>query len=112
MVVSFKKKQTDTVLVFSSVINSQSTKIIDSIALNNFFSIQYEVTIYNEIQNLNRTFNLTVFRQGSSVNDTLYARTGNGDLSVVVTVNGSNAELQITNNELFNVNVKYSRLIL
>lgn len=98
--------------VKKDLIPTLSTKTIDSQDLNSFFSIQYKVTIYKETQNLERTFSLTVLKSGSDVNDQLYARTGNGDLSVSVVINSGNAELQITNNESFDVNVKYTKLIL
>jgi hypothetical protein len=98
--------------VKKDLIPSSSSKVIDSISLNNFFSIEYKVTIFNETENLARSFSLLVLKSGSNVNDSLFARTGNGDLSVSVIVNGSSAELQITNNEIFDVNVNYTTIIL
>jgi hypothetical protein len=100
----------------TAVLDTNSTKTIDSIALSAFTSIEYLVSLKQDSKV--RTSKVIMQTNGSAVEMTEYAitETGGAMSGVVIsaTTSGSNAILQgiVTNADTSNVNVKFSKIKL
>jgi len=98
----------------SSSVTASSTGVVDSVANGMFQSLKYIITVFNDANTAYRTFELNVLNNNGSYKDTVSHRLQAGGLSLNVnTVNNAGTlELQITNNELYDVQVEIGRLVL
>lgn len=99
--------------VSSSAIGS-STSVVDSIPNTDFRSLKYIVTVFNDANTAYKSFELNVLNDSGSYLETRSHRLRAGDLNMAIgTVNNAGTfELQITNNESFDVQVEIGRLVL
>lgn len=96
----------------TAIINPAQTVAIDTVPLADFFSLRYNISLYNLANSLTKTFELNIIKVGSTLRDSISNRIGTGSLSVNVTVVGLNAEIQITNSEVFRIDVDFAKLDL
>lgn len=88
-----------------SVLPTES-KVVHSIPLIDFDSLDYAVSVKKADQTLNRSFRLLVNRLDAGLSDTVSAIVGSViGYSVDVVVNGANAEVVVQNNEAFSLEV-------
>lgn len=95
-------------IIWSRVTTSvpaSSTQVVDTVALSGFHMIRYILTAYNDAQSKTKALELTVAQEAGSVNSSVYSKINQLDIGVDPVVSGSNNELQITNNELFPVQI-------
>jgi hypothetical protein len=101
-------KKTETATA-SSVTN------IDLTSIDNFISLDYIYTIWTDDKTKVRSAYMRVIRTSATdTKDSVHGRLRVGMLNVNVNVNvvAGQAQLQVTNNETFNVNVEVARLQL
>jgi len=98
----------------SDTVVATSTGAVDSIANASFYALKYIITIYNDANTAYRTFEYNVLNNNGSYKDTLNHNLKAGGLSVDVdSVNNAGTfELQITNNESYDVNIELAKLVL
>lgn len=90
---------------------ASATKVVDTIALNSILSLEYVFTIYNDSEQVVRSFNYKVLNLNGSISDVLFAKLGSAiNIEVSSASNGGNLEITIKNNELYNLEVKLTRL--
>lgn len=98
---------------FTNTVPALTTKVIDVLALADFHSINYAITLYNDSESKTRTFQMTAFREGVTINTSVYNKQGSlVSLESDVLVNGLNSELTIVNNNNFDLEVGFARLSL
>lgn len=97
-------KKKDTVL-------SSSTKIIETISLIRFSELKYFINFEGNSEV--KSMEVTVQKRGSQIFSSIGNRIGVGiDLIVNPKSNGLNFEMEITNNEGFDVALSYARLTI
>lgn len=96
--------------VLEDSVTASSSKIIEVQALSQFTKVEYNITVSGNGQV--RNFKSVVSNNSSVLTDQLFARSTGLDFSYNVNVNGSNMEIQIINNETFDLDVRYTRSIL
>lgn len=98
----------------SSTVNSTSSLVVDSVSNALFQSIKFHVAIFNQANTSYRSFELNVLNNNGNYKETKSNKiTGNGpNISISVVNNAGTLELQVTNNESYNLNVEIGRLIL
>lgn len=97
----------------NDVVNDSSSKVIDTIALTNFHTAKYTFSVYNDAESKNKTFELTVVREGTALKDKVSAKMGsNINMGIGANVNAGNMELTLFNNEIYNLTVSAARLVL
>lgn len=89
---------------------ASTTKTIETIPLANFFGLTYVITMFNDINELTKKLELSIIKKGTDILDSISSKLGSGDLLVDSVIVGPNLEVQITNNELFEVEVSFARL--
>lgn len=104
---------TKTWVKFSDHVTNGTTKAIDTIALSDFNGASYEITVYNRTQSVARTFKITINNANGALKDIVSGRIGTPiDYKIDAIVNAGNMELELTNNELYGLDVSVARLIL
>ena len=99
-------KGTDTVPALSS-------KVIDTVALVNFHNLDHIFVIYNDAESKTRRLQLTTVREGATIKTSVYGRSGSlPNVQVSTVINSGNAEVTITNNNNYELNVSYAKLSL
>ena len=93
-------------------ISASAAKVVDSIPLTKFRSLKYMISFSNLAETQTKSLELTVRKESSDVNDTIYARFGRMDIAIDSQVNAGNFELLMTNSESFNVELKFLRAFL
>ena len=95
---------------FAVTVPSGQTIVVDTLPLTNFIGINYLVNLLGNSRN--KSFQLNVTKDNSDVSDVLFSICG-AQLAVSVNVNNNsgNMELQIINNELFDIDVDFTRLV-
>jgi len=98
----------------NTVVYNATTKVVDLIPTSGFNSVKYHFTLYNKIEQKTLTFELTVIQENGTISDVLVNKFGSPLLiEVEAEKNVSNElEIKITNNNIFNLDVSYARLIL
>ena len=91
-----------------------ATKAVDIVSLSQLKSAKYFVSISNETNNRYRRFELNVTNDNSVLRDSVFGRLSSGSMNIEVSmkVNGVNAELEIINNETFDLDVELIRGVL
>lgn len=85
-----------------------STFVADTVALSTFNRISYIISIKSTTGI--KSFNMSVFKVGASVSDSIYNRYDNGlDVEVNAIISGSDAQLEIVNNEAEGIEVNFLR---
>jgi len=94
--------------------DQSNTTIADIVPLATFKSITYIITIHNVANSKFTTFNLTVLNDGVSIKDALSGKLLSGSINFEInsTTNASNFELEIINNESFDLLVEIASLRL
>lgn len=99
--------------VLNDLVNASSTKTIDTVPLTDFRRIDYSVALSNDSEGKTRSFDLTVINEGGTLTESVKDKLGkNINYAVNVSVNGGNLELDITNNEIFNIDVDYTKIAI
>lgn len=97
----------------TSTIPAGSTLAIDSVLLTQFRAIKYIVTVYNEANLTNRSFEMKVVNKFGSVDDQVYASIGSSIVfSIESLIVGPDMNLNLTNNTGYELTAKFARLIL
>lgn len=97
----------------SDIVNTSTTSVVDTLALSSFNKIEYIITYKDLVTGEGKGLNVTVINDNGTIKESVYAITGAPlDVDLDTDINGSNYELEITNNEPNNVEVILSRLIL
>ena len=99
-------KDTDTVPALSS-------KVVDIVALANFHNLDHIFVIYNDAEAKTRRLQLTTVKEGATIRTSVYGRSGSlTNVQVSTVINSGNAEVTITNNNNYQLNVSYAKLSL
>lgn len=85
------------------------TKVVDSFLLSSFRSIEYIITLYDDLSLLYKKYNLSLIHNNTDVRFSIYAIIGD-DIEVVtdINMNSTNAFLSLTNNH--NNTIKFKAL--
>lgn len=98
---------------FDDVVSASSTKSIDTFKFTDLLKRNYEITVYNSVENKFKTFTMTVSKRNGDVSDTVYNKDGDViDYGINAVIVGPNVELQVQNNETYNLDVSFGRLTL
>jgi hypothetical protein len=98
---------------FADAINGSSSKTIDTISISDFVSVVYKVTLYNTVEGKAKSLEITVNNSNGTLKDFISGKLGaNINFSIDAVVNSGNLELNITNNETYNLDVSIARLTL
>jgi hypothetical protein len=98
---------------FTDTIPASSFKNIDVTALNDFHSLSFVVTLFNDANSVSRKYNVSVLKQGATLIDEIYGRIGNLQNTITeVLVVGTDSTLKITNNNLYDLEVSFARMAL
>ncbi len=94
-------------------VTATNNKVIDTVSLTSFTSIKYIISARNKTNNVAKYLELSVNYNQSSLKDTVSAKI-NGGLSMNVDANSNagNLELDITNNESFDIDLEVAKLVL
>jgi len=96
-----------------ATIDPTSQKVVESIDLSKFKALKYFIIFFNTDNDITKEMEFTVSKNGSSVFSTVTNRIGIGmDLAIDAQVNGSSFEMNVTNNENYNLRMSYTRLTL
>lgn len=97
---------------FSKPLAISTTNVADTVALVNFVQLDYFLTFKDSVSSKVKTLKLLVLKDDSSIKDQISQIAGSPlDLDIEAVINGSDMELQITNNELSVVNLQVTRLV-
>lgn len=97
----------------TAAVSGSSTIVIDTTALADFSSLKYILSFNNDIEEVTKKYELSIVRKGSTISDSIYARLGSAlNLAINSNINGSNLELEIINNETFDLSISYAKLVL
>jgi len=99
---------------FKATVGGSSTVNIDTIPLSTLRSIRYFLELRNESFNRYKSFEMSAHNQNSVLCDTVYNKISEGSMMIEVSmkVDGSNAVLEIVNNETFDLDVELIRGVL
>jgi hypothetical protein len=97
-----------------SIVYAEQARSIDLLPLSGFISIKYIMTFSNADEEKAVTLELTILHENGTIKDVVSNKIGRSiSLGVDTNVNTNNElEINITNNELFDVNISYARLVL
>lgn len=89
------------------------TKNVDTIPMSKFNRLEYGLQ-YNENGGpKTKAVKISVVKDDILVNDQVFAKHGNGiDVEINAIVTGTNFHLQVINNESFDIDLSFARLIL
>jgi len=93
------------------VIPGTSTFVVDIAALSQLKAAKYFVSISNEVNSRYNRFELNVTNENSNLRDTISNKfiAGGMNIELTVKVNGVNAELEVINNETFDLDIELIR---
>lgn len=96
----------------ADTVNASSTKTVDTHALADFNSIVYHLTLYNTVQGVSKKLTVTIVDDNGTIRKVVSSKLGS-TINYRVNANkvGSNLELSIVNNEAYNLDISYARLI-
>lgn len=99
-------KLTDTVLASSS-------KNIDSVDFADFHGLDYIIVLYNDTEEVGRKIQVSAIREGAIIKDEVSGRSGSlSNVQVSINTVGSVANLEIVNNNIYDLSVSFAKLIL
>jgi len=97
----------------SDTVPALSSKVVDLVALVNFHNLDHIFVIYNDAEEKTRRLQLTTVREGATIRTSVYGRSGTlPNVQVSTVINSGNAEITITNNNNYELNVSYAKLSL
>jgi hypothetical protein len=92
---------------------ASTTKVIETVGLSTFHNIEYILTFYNEVEGKTRKLQMTTIREGVTIKTSVHGRLGSmTGISVNGNVNAGNFELEVINNNIYQIEVSYARLTL
>lgn len=95
------------------LIPANSTKVIDTLALNSFHSMDHIFSFFNDNEAKTKRIQMTSVREGATINTNVFGRSGSLlNVQVCTIVNGTDAEVEVVNNNNFDISVSYARLTL
>lgn len=115
---SGQKIQVDQFLVgswnkLSDTVPALASKNIDSVDLADFNSLDYIITIFNDTENVARRFQVSAIREGGTIKDEIFGRMGSlSNILVNVDTSGSVANIEIVNNNSYELSVSFAKLLL
>lgn len=93
-------------------IAANSTKTVDRIPLVAFECLEYSVTYKSDAEDKRKTLKLSLRKDDSTIETQVFAKTGDVlDVAIDADVVGSDAELQVINNEGFDLDFIASRIL-
>jgi len=93
--------------------NASTTTIVDQVAITDFSTLEYTISIENTVNNKVRSMKLLINNENGSLKETVFGRIGVGiDFSISSVNNSGTMELTITNNEVNGLAVNMARLTL
>lgn len=97
----------------TGTVSGSSSSVIDTVDLTSFTSIKYIISARNKPNSAAKYLELSVNYNQSSLSDSVSGKINNG-LSMNVDANlvGGNLELDITNNETFDIDLDIAKLVL
>ena len=96
-----------------NTVSPGDTVAVDILNLSVFNHLEYIINIKNSAGNLVKSLKLSVKKDDSSLEDSVFVRLGQGiDVQVTTAINGSDYELRITNNEAFILDVNMARALI
>ncbi len=94
----------DASVTLQVTIPAGNTLEVDSLTFGNFLRVHYKVNVYNVVENVYQTYDLTCSRRGNDVDYNRSSILGDSVNNISnFFVSGSDAVLEITNNELFDI---------
>ena len=91
-------------------VSASTTLVVDSIPLARFKKLEYVVNIEEVGGSKSIGFKFPVFNTESGVNHQVYAKAGDSiDYEIQAKVNGSECEIEVTNNESYSIAVNLVR---
>lgn len=94
-------------------IPATSVKVVDRVALSSFTRLEYIVEMRDTTSNKTKGFKFSVQNDETDLSDVLTAKVGNEiNIEIYAKVNGSDCEIELTNNESFDLAVSFARLKL
>ena len=95
------------------LIPAGNTVIADTVALADFHALKYFLVMFNDGNSINKSLELNVVKIASSVRETVSNKVGtSADLEVNGTINGTDFELELVNNEAFDLTVEFAKIKL
>ena len=93
--------------------NASTTTIVDQVAMSDFGTIEYTISIEDTVNNKTRSMKIMINNENGSLKETVLGRIGTGiDFSISPIVNAGTMELTIVNNEVNGLAVNMARLTL
>lgn len=90
-----------------------ATRVLDSIPYANFHMVKYVSVLYNLSAGVSRGFELSVYSVGGLPKDVLGPKGGSPvNCSIVAATNGTNMDVAITNNEIYQLELTAAKLLL
>lgn len=97
---------------FTGTIAGVSTVIIDTVPLTDLIGSKYIVAISDEIETNAQLVELNILNLTSTLRSSVFSKlNSNLDIEIDATINGSNMEVSVTNNEIFSVNYNVLRAL-
>lgn len=88
---------------------SGQTSVLHSTLLSGLNALEYFISVRNADFSKNRSFKMTVTKLDVGLRDTVFAKVGSSlSYTVSAGVNGANAELNLHNNEAFDLTVSFN----
>jgi len=95
------------------VVSGNTTQVVDLIPLSRLSRLEYIVEMRDVTSEKAKGFKFSVQKVESGLDDVLYAKTGNPiNIEISANVNGSECEIEFTNNEIFDLALSFTRLKL
>ena len=94
------------------IIPASSITELDKLLLVNTKSIDYIITAFNDIEIKTKTFNLKVFKEGTTIKESLYLKIGTINVKINIATDTDYIILNLQNDELFDLTVNFARLSL
>jgi hypothetical protein len=101
------------IIDFAEAIEPGETKVVDSIPLDAFYSLDYFVSIRNQDVSKNRTLKMTIAREQSSLKDSVYSKVGSPiQYEINAVPSGGVMNLEVKNNEAFQLRLIGKRIAI
>ena len=92
---------------------ASGTTLVESLPLTQFRELRYFIVFFNADETISKRMEMSVKKEGTSLTEVVFNRSGQGiSLEVNPTENSGDMEMRVSNNELFDVKMCYTRLTL
>lgn len=89
-----------------------ATLVVDSVAIATYRSVKWIVTLTDSVAGSYKSYEVLAIHNGTTALHTVYGRIGDPiDATTEVAVVGASLELQITNNNVNNIDIKAQRIV-